>query len=152
MSRNSKEGSLRNYLREALKKRINWIEPTRGSSVGVPDTTIDVGAVSIPVELKFWEWRKKGLYHPMRPAQIRYHVMAHKAGKKTAILFATPDEHVGFHIYMLPNKYCPQDDYGLDTVRHNLFVIGTEKANKELVGREIVRLLKSSNWWSGGIA
>lgn len=146
MATNTKEAALRDFLRKLMPNKLEWIEPTRGSSVGIPDVNISFGDLRIPVELKHWEWKRKGLYHPMRPAQIRYHTLAYRDGKKSAIMFSVPEEHLGFHVYMIPNKLCPKDDYGLNAM--DLTMIGNPKARPDLMVRAIMDCFKSSNWWS----
>jgi hypothetical protein len=147
MATNTKEAALRDFLRKLMPKKLEWIEPTRGSTVGLPDVNISHGNMSVPTELKHWEWKRKGLYHPMRPAQIRYHTLAYRDGKKTAIMFSTPDKHLGCHVWMIPNKLCPKDDYGLESTQ--LTMIGNPNANPDMMVRAILECFKSSNWWSG---
>lgn len=103
------EKDLRKWLRAELpENQIKWIEPARGSSIGFPDVVISKGTMSWPVELKHWKFSTKGLMCKMRPAQIRYHIMAHRNGQRTAILFACCSG-----LFMIPGGRCPRSMYEL---------------------------------------
>ncbi len=112
MKAKTPEGLLRDWLRQTMGgvRDIKWIEPARGSSVGLPDCELSFGNVTIPVELKAWELSKGVIQGKMRPAQIRYHFMAAREKKRTAILFNLPSDM----IYLLPGRYVPMADRKVD--------------------------------------
>lgn len=64
------------------KVRLDWIEPTFGSSVGLPDCSIRFRAHDFGIELKHLYRLQKGVCWKIRPVQRRYHKMGVKAGKK----------------------------------------------------------------------
>lgn len=117
------EDELRRVVRLCFPKGVEWVEPAFGSSPGLPDVNIDVGyGISIPVELKMWELNKKGnLVAPMRPAQIRYHVMGARKGKRSAILYSLPvaGSSGELELFLLNGKYAPTDKIKHDVISNS---------------------------------
>jgi hypothetical protein len=81
------ESNLRNWLREVLGDRVAWIEAARGGTVGLPDCLIKTKTMAnLPVELKVIHEQKSGLKFTIRPAQVRYHALSARDGRRTAFL------------------------------------------------------------------
>lgn len=108
------ENDLRRRMKAIFKKRVTWVEPNVRSTMGtgIPDCVLDLDD-PLPVELKMWKITKRGLKCPMRPPQIRYHIMNARKGKRSAILFGVPVEGSvnEFGMYMIPGSRCPRKDY-----------------------------------------
>lgn len=73
-----RESDLRDWLRNTWGPGghgLSWIEPTRGSSVGVPDVLVPLYPRLIPMELKINKQKSNARWFKtdVRPAQIRYH-------------------------------------------------------------------------------
>ena len=137
------EGLLRDWLRSTMGdvSNIDWVEPSRGSSVGLPDCNLRFGNVTIPVELKAWKVIKGQIKGEMRPAQIRYHFMAAREKRRTAILYSIPSA-VGFDVFLLPGKYVPLADKVVN--REASQPVGT----KELCDYKLLsRTILSSSFW-----
>ena len=100
------ESQLRSLMREWWPKTAIWVEAARGGTVGAPDCFIPVKRNYIPVELKCWELKAKSsvVLCQLRPSQYRFHMLAHAAGLKTAVLFSA-----GYHIYVIPGWLVPLD-------------------------------------------
>lgn len=47
------EDALRKKIKQHFKDRVLWIEPTRGSTFGLPDCLLAYNGILVPVELKF---------------------------------------------------------------------------------------------------
>lgn len=110
-------------MKEVLGDSLHWVEPGRGYSVGVPDCEVRLPDYRlIPVELKLWEFKTKGLECKMRPAQIRYHFMhAHKNKGPTAICYLVKIDEL-WKVYLLNGRYVPQDRYKHEVVDRSIFV------------------------------
>lgn len=143
------EKDLRRKLRKVLGDDCKWVEPNVRSTIGagVPDCLIKVGRKEIPVELKYWEVTKKGLNCKMRPSQIRYHVMGHKSGKKSAILFAT--DVIGsageFHMSLVPNSKCPHAPYRLHA--KDCHLVGFLCDDNKVIRNKIISTLLDAEFW-----
>lgn len=99
------ETDLRSWLRKAMKDDvIDWIEPSLGSTLGAPDANIDVDGYMFPVELKWGKELKGRLIIKMRPAQIRYHTIARKKKRKTAIMIGYANGS-SFTVEMVSNAW-----------------------------------------------
>src|SRR5689334_5314976 len=109
------ELTLRKWIKDLMGHRLEWVEPTMGSSVGIPDALIAMpDKTKLPVELKLWRYTQRGFQCKMRPAQIRYHYMTwYRKKGKTAICFAVESKISAgvFHIYVLNGKDVPRDQY-----------------------------------------
>lgn len=104
--KNLLESDLREWLRNTWGKGghgLDWIEPTRGSSVGVPDVMIPVYPRLIPVELKINRQRKNSRWFttPVRPAQIRYHQSLMEDRFISAFLIANGERDC-FDVWAMP--------------------------------------------------
>lgn len=134
-----KEFELRKWIKELLGDNLSWIEPTRGSSVGMGDALVNLpDGNKLPVELKHWEMNAKGLWVcPMRPAQIRYHFMTwHRKKGRTAICFL-----LGKFVYVLDGRYVPHDKIKHKVLEHaKLVAVFPDKTNCE-------RLLLINSLW-----
>lgn len=99
---------LRHWFKDVLGEDCEWVEPSRGGTVGAGDALVQLprnGKLS--VELKVWCVTRLGLRCDMRPAQIRYHYMTwHKGKGRTAIVFVIDRD-----IYVVDGKYVPKDKY-----------------------------------------
>lgn len=131
---------LRHWLKDTVgEDHMQWVEPARGSSVGVGDAIIKTPrGGDIPVELKIWKYTTKGLCCEMRPSQIRYHYMTwYRSKGRTAIIFAVDHE-----IYVLAGQYVPKDKYKnvvAEKMIHLGSIIGQIEISKSDLFRGIVR-------------
>jgi len=123
---------LRHWFKGVLGVDCEWVEPSRGGTVGAGDALVKLprdGKLS--VELKVWSLTRLGLRCDMRPAQIRYHYMTwHKNKGRTAIVFALDRE-----IYVVDGKYVPKDKYN-HFVREKMVLVGemnTDRTKAELM-------------------
>lgn len=87
------ENQLRRDLRfgwDAKKfGELIWVEHARGGTVGAPDVMVPLGGKNgyCPVELKWWEVLEGGIIAmTARPAQKRFHLLAWRAGQRSAYL------------------------------------------------------------------
>lgn len=115
-----KEFELRKWIKSLLGDDLSWIEPTRGSSVGMSDCIVSLpDRTRLPVELKHWTITHKGEWVcPMRPAQIRYHYMNHHKKKgRTAICFLIADE-----VFVIDGRYVPKHKKMHDVKEYARFV------------------------------
>ena len=92
------ESDLRRWLKDAWNgSHMDWIEPAIGGTVGYPDVILALESKlipgSIPVELKVAEL-KPGWMFRVRPSQIRWHEMNHRAGKRSAFLIGLTEPFV----------------------------------------------------------
>lgn len=151
-----KEAKLRDIVRYAFLKGIEWVEPAFGSSPGLPDVNIDIGGgVSIPVELKMWDnkFKSKSLSESavvamMRPAQIRYHIMGARKGKRSAILYSTPiPDSDELELFLLNGKHAPVDKL-LHDVKSNSVLIGTSEHLPGSIRYFITKILNDEAFWA----
>ena len=95
-----RETLLRRKIREHCTM-VRWIEPTLGSSTGLPDCIIKINNKDIELELKAWDLNKNGKFAAkLRPTQVRYHMLAHQTGKRTFIMVLSPSGY----IYVMRNE------------------------------------------------
>lgn len=141
--------NMRRRIRAIMGKDVVWVEPNVRSTfgAGVPDCKFKFGSVEIPVELKFWEQNKFGLKCTMRPAQIRYHVMGARKGKRSAILFGVevPGSNKEFAMYLVPNTKCPKENYELK--KKDCYSIGYAYDNEASVKLRIQQWLCGEVFW-----
>ena len=141
---------LRRRVRAIMGKNCLWVEPNVKSTVGagIPDCKFKIGKDEIPVELKCWQRTKKGLKCEMRPAQIRYHVMGARQGKKSAILFC--EQIAGstgeFMMYLVANHNCPQEPYALR--KKDAWLVGTSSDWDDSTRVRIDKILNDKEFWS----
>lgn len=142
------EQALRDLVRWCFPKGIEWVEPAFGSSPGLPDVNIDIGnGLSIPVELKMWKLSKHSkVIAEMRPAQIRYHVMGARKGRRSAILFTTPMGDKEFNLWLLNGKYAPKDKLKHD-VDANMLHVGNTTHLHGSIRYYINKTLNSNELW-----
>lgn len=137
------ETHLRGWVKDVLGDLLSWVEPGRGVSVGVPDALVQLPDKSkIPVELKLWEVKSKGLECKMRPAQIRYHFMhSHKKQGPTAICYLVAIENE-WKVFVLHGRDVPQDRYKHLVTERSAFVakLGDRKESARV---KLVNLLWS---------
>lgn len=102
LSAKSRESNLRSWLKSVWGDGLSWIEPSRGSSVGVSDVLLPVDGHLVPVELKVWQKGRDGsVRSKMRPSQIRFHKKCERQGVLSGILILTD-----YNVYWLPgSKY-----------------------------------------------
>jgi len=144
------EKKLRSWIRQVMssyttwkystdKDVIQWVEPSMGSTIGLPDMLLKVGKSRIPVELKSWYYRKNQklivkskrrdgrkiikkmlpeenrVVAKMRPAQVRYHILSSRRGEKTAIMFSCHIQGIiHWEVYVIAGKHCPMGDEKID--------------------------------------
>lgn len=129
---------LRHWLRDVMGEDcLQWVEPGRGSSVGVGDAILSLPRNNkLPVELKIWNEKSKGLCCDMRPAQIRYHYMTwYRKKGKTAIIFVVDRD-----VYVLAGQYVPKDQYKHEVADRCVRICSIdEKIEKAILYRAIVR-------------
>ena len=126
------EVDLRRWLKKVwgLPRGILWIEPGRGSSVGVPDVMLDVFGTEywLPIELKIGSMGKLGDKRviKVRPAQRRFHRIAYEEGRRTAFMILAQDKNEGWLVYVAPGNrpgsWNMLDHYSMTglTVRENM--------------------------------
>lgn len=108
------EGGLREALRVGWRGpgEIIWCEHARGGTVGAPDAFVPLGRRRgyLPLELKWWEVGvgefAGEVQFTARPAQKRFHLLAHEAKQRTAFLgrLSTGDD-----LALLPGFAIPRD-------------------------------------------
>jgi hypothetical protein len=98
------EKDVRRWLKVAMGSDVVWTEPSIGSTVGKPDAELCVAGSWLPVELKFAEIKKNRFIVKMRPAQIRYHFMAHRNGMKTAIMVGV-ERQGNLEVYVMSGRF-----------------------------------------------
>ena len=88
---------------------VAWQEPRSGGTMGAPDCWLPSkhgGRVGIELKLG---WPDEGnVCFTMRPAQIRYHHVAAKAGDRTAILVSVVHMNKLLWRALLPGNDCPK--------------------------------------------
>lgn len=121
LARKVPEKELRNWLAAVYPERVRWVEPTRGSSVGLPDAEVDLYAGwKLPLELKScYRLAMQGdtVNMRVRPAQRRYHILAKQNNQKTAFLllenalnpFST--RHATYHVVLVNGAYGSHNDF-----------------------------------------
>ena len=143
------EKDVRRRLKAIMGKDVIWVEPNVRSTVGagVPDCKLKFGSLEFPIELKFWEQNKLGLKCVMRPAQIRYHVMGAKKGKRSAILFGVDVKGPAneFAMYLIPNTKCPKEPYEIK--KSDCAMIGYAYDDETSVKNRIAIALMSEEFW-----
>jgi len=143
------ESDLRRKIKKVFGVDLKWVEPNVRNTVGagIPDCEIKIGKTNIPIELKYWKMTKKGLDCKMRPAQIRYHVMGSRDGKKSAILFAS--DVIGsageFYMCLVPNSKCPKYPYKLHAKDFRL--VGFLCDDNKAVKQNIISTLLDREFW-----
>lgn len=130
---------LRHWLKDILgDDHLQWIEPARGSSVGVGDAEIMLPRNGkLPVELKVWSQTRLGLRCDMRPAQIRYHYMTwFREKSNTAIIYA-----VERNVFVVAGKYVPKDKYNHFVLEKGILIgdINDKEIQKANLFRAIMR-------------
>jgi hypothetical protein len=87
------EKTLRQWARDRFQVDGNllmWIEPSAGSTVGMPDLILVTGRRVVFLELKIAAWKRSGrVIHPsvgVRPSQIVWHRTAADAGLLSGFL------------------------------------------------------------------
>lgn len=145
------EQALRDIVRWCYPKGIEWVEPAFGSTPGLPDVNIDIGnGISIPVELKMWQHNKRGhLVAEMRPAQIRYHIMGARKGKRSALLYSVPMglTPTVLELYLLNGKYAPKDKLEHDVAKRAVQVGDTTHLHGS-IRYFINKILNSTEFWA----
>ena len=65
------ESDLRKWMRDGMGDKARWVEPARGSTIGLPDCwiTVDGSRVPVWVELKVAEVKGNQLLFTVRPEQ-----------------------------------------------------------------------------------
>lgn len=137
------ETDLRIWMKEVLGDDLDWVEPGRGIGAGRPDCEVKLpDKRSLPVELKLWELKRKGIEAKMRPAQIRYHYMtAHRKKGPTAIVYMIKLNDL-WQIFLLNGKDVPQDKYKHSVKARSIFV--ANKSDKKSAARiKLINLLWS---------
>ena len=142
---------LRRRVRAIMGKSCLWVEPNVKSTVGagIPDCRfVLVDKTEVPVELKYWERTRFGLKCVMRPAQIRYHVMGARKGKRSAILFAEDIKGSAgeFMMYLVPNHKCPKEHYALK--KKDAWLVGTSSDWDASVNFRIIETLSDEKFWN----
>jgi hypothetical protein len=93
MSDRFSEKTLRQWARDRFQADGNmlmWVEPSAGSTVGMPDLILVTGRRVVFLELKIAAWKRSGsLIHPaitVRPSQNAWHRAATDAGLLSGFL------------------------------------------------------------------
>lgn len=136
----SSEGDLRSWLRKEWPGTIEWVEPGRGASVGQADAFLCWKKMRLPCECKFWSRNSLGLITAVRPAQIRYHMMAAHAGRRTCLLAAWV-EGGKTSVSVIAGHWCPMERYDKDAV-DNAIVVGD--------GSKLLCVVEGEAFWKGG--
>jgi hypothetical protein len=150
------EGDLRYWLQEWISEcegrlKLEWVEPTFGSTVGAPDCKLSSNNETIGLELKYLLTTKKGIKWTVRPAQRRYHHMHAKHGGKSALLaYIAANEE----LHLVRGDHIPLRDYASDKesgcahelvkmIHLNIFGLDTDKQSIF----ELERLMFHNNFW-----
>jgi len=141
------ETTLRNKIKSIMGKDILWVEPSFGSTVGLPDCELRFDGKTFPVELKFWKVTRFGLKCELRPAQIRYHVVSARTKIKTAILFAyaLAGSESDYVMYLLSNRKCPKENYAVKIEQAEF--IGYRSDDARIMKRRIQNILDNEGFW-----
>lgn len=99
---------------------VKFIEPTFGSSVGLPDTEVTVDKKVLPIELKIGSLRGANLIVNLRPSQMRYHIMEAEQNCPTAVMAAV-GERTKFDVMIFAGKYLESGDY-----RDSYFIVAED--------------------------
>lgn len=140
------ESDLRLMMKGLLGNSLEWFEPGRGIGSGHPDCHVLLpDKRRMPVELKLWLMKTKGLECDMRPAQIRYHYMnAHRKKDPTAIAYMTRlNEDEPWKVFLLNGRDVPQDRYKHYVVDKSIFLCSmpVEQKQKGYVRVKLINLL-----------
>lgn len=100
------ESDLRSWVRKTWGKGghgLDWVEPTAGSSVGVPDVMIPIFPRLVPAELKVnrQSYKSRNFLTPVRPAQIRYHQSMADSGLMSVYVVAHGEKD-DFSVWITP--------------------------------------------------
>lgn len=152
MAKNLNESNLRGWLRGRFSaSELEWVEPTFGSSFGLPDVRINLLGDKLPVELKCWDETRFGVRHSIRPAQIRYHWLEHRAGRRSAFLVLVRGKKFGVpRIVAFSGEHASPDPYPDDVSwMHDVggFLELATKRQKEQERERLLWLLKSNDFW-----
>lgn len=110
------EKHLKFWLNNAYHGQLNFIEPTIGSSVGMPDVELPIGKETLPIETKIGTITRSGFLHVvLRPSQYRYHILAAERGQPTAILAAV-GASTKFSVYAFAGRFVENDRYKDQTI------------------------------------
>jgi hypothetical protein len=143
------EQELRDWVRKAFRGEVEWIAHGRGGTVGLADCliVIDAKGAQLPLELKVWELKTRGLCCKIRPVQRRYHIMASRNGTRTAFLVAIPStaDPDTFGLYMFSGKRTPLRDYPSPVV--SLVKIGTSADDIAAVKRKLLATVHNRSFW-----
>lgn len=150
------EGDLRTWLKAVWPAaELHWTEAGRGGTVGLPDVSIPVyvrkkglpaDAWRLPCELKLWKRTRKGVNNHLRPAQIRFHVLEARAGRRTAIMAAVQDyEDEPFSLVVIPGHACPVEPY--EQLRGRWFKGAGAECRSEMKTK-LCDLFNSETFWS----
>jgi len=85
------EDALRKKIKKHFDKRVLWIEPTRGSTVGLPDCLLAFPGMLVPAELKFED-------EPLRPAQERFVELMRTHSTLTLIIRYWPKRGLKYNV------------------------------------------------------
>lgn len=131
------EGEVRDWLRKQWPGSVEWIEPGRGSSVGHADANLLSKNLRVPTECKFWQVVGGKLLWSIRPAQIRYHMMSAKAGRRTALLYARRSNGVST-LWVFGGHWCPLRKKDHEFIEQSLLVEN---------GNSLLRIFQSEKFW-----
>jgi hypothetical protein len=129
------ENDLRRWLRNAWARGkadvgIQWIEPTRGSSIGVPDSLLPIYPALVPAELKLSKKVGSQYVTTVRQAQRRFHLMMNKQGMFSCYILAHGEQN-NFEVWLAHNSFPAWE-------RHDLpgeFVIASGQTLTKTIGR-----------------
>lgn len=113
------ERDLRRLMRESeLGKRIRWVEPAMGSTLGLPDCFLQWGAPGMPTVL--WLELKLGRVAPQRPDVMLFHI---RPDQKATI---SQMRYEGMKVGLIVAEQHSRRVYGVNggAAVHGSFVIG----------------------------
>lgn len=151
MASNLNEKSVRNWLRFRFAAReLEWVEPTWGSRTGLPDVNLNLIDEKLPLELKCWDETRRGVRHEVRPSQIRYHWLEHRAGRRSAFLVLVRGKYP--RLLAFAGQHASPDPYPSDVSWMHLvcpFQIEADQKQRHRERMLLLWLLKSNDFWSG---
>lgn len=114
------ENTARKWLGAVYPGRIEWIEPTRRSSFGIPDARVAlIAGWKLPLELKYGPVDRL-IRMKIRPAQRRYHILEAEEDRRTAFLYLGRDRvQTGGNsfgdsrqrVFVMPGKLAATNDF-----------------------------------------
>lgn len=125
------EAWLRSWLRsgwdDVERGPLCWIEPGRGSTVGVPDCLLPVGGLWIPIELKASKNTHAHYKFKSRPAQYRFHQLAARSGHLSCYLVVCSDDIIVYPFVEQLKESCLVTGSSVISVEHLVKTLSSDK-------------------------